>query len=162
MVKVLKITISDRNFIFCFAYFFVRASVHVYSIFSVLYFSSLVDWCYLSVSRWFDSSAISFHQAMKPILSIVYVECRTSRENVDKHTGCKDWENSLFYENINLLLNRIARPLCGHPSKQDVWFSIQSGDPLTTVARSTKSIDIPGYNRSNTRIIRSLKTINNG
>ena len=121
-----------------------------------------VDWCYLTVSRWFDSSAISFHQAMKPILSIVYVECRTSRENVDKHTGCKDWENSLFYENINLLLNRIARPLCGHPSKQEVWFSIQSGDPLTTVARSTKSIDIPGYNRSNTRIMRSLKTINNG
>ena len=29
-VKVLNITISDRNFIFCFAYFFVRASVHVY------------------------------------------------------------------------------------------------------------------------------------
>jgi len=24
------ITIGDRNFIFCFAYFFVRASVHVY------------------------------------------------------------------------------------------------------------------------------------
>ena len=30
MVKVLNITISDRNFIFCFAYLFVRASVHVY------------------------------------------------------------------------------------------------------------------------------------
>ena len=30
MVKVLNITISDRNFIFCFAYFFVRASVHFY------------------------------------------------------------------------------------------------------------------------------------
>ena len=30
MVKVLNITISDRNFIFCFAYFFVHASVHVF------------------------------------------------------------------------------------------------------------------------------------
>ena len=30
MVKVLNITISDRNFSFCFAYFFVRASVHAY------------------------------------------------------------------------------------------------------------------------------------
>ena len=30
MVNVLNITISDRNFIFCFAYFFVRASVHVF------------------------------------------------------------------------------------------------------------------------------------
>ena len=30
MVKALNITISDRNFIFCFAYLFVRASVHVY------------------------------------------------------------------------------------------------------------------------------------
>ena len=30
MVKVLYITINDRNYIFCFAYFFVRASVHVY------------------------------------------------------------------------------------------------------------------------------------
>ena len=30
MVKVLNITISDRNFIFCFAYLFVRASVLVY------------------------------------------------------------------------------------------------------------------------------------
>ena len=29
MVKVLYITISDRHYIFCFAYFFVRASVHV-------------------------------------------------------------------------------------------------------------------------------------
>ena len=29
MVKVLNITISDRNFIFCFAYFSARASVHV-------------------------------------------------------------------------------------------------------------------------------------
>ena len=48
------------------------------------------------------------------------------------------------------------------PSKQEVCFSNQSGDPLTTVARSTKFIDIPGYNRSNTRIMRSLKTINNG
>ena len=34
---------------------------------------------------------------------------------------------------------------CGHPSKQDVYFSIQTGDPLTTVARDTKSIDIPDY-----------------
>ena len=34
---------------------------------------------------------------------------------------------------------------CGPPSKQDVYFSIQSGDPLTTVARGTKSIDFPGY-----------------
>ena len=30
MVKFLNITISDRNFIFCFAYFFVRPLVHVY------------------------------------------------------------------------------------------------------------------------------------
>ena len=46
-------------------------------------------------------------------------------ENVYKHTGCKDWEYGLFYENINLLLNRIARrPKCGHPSKQEVCFSI--------------------------------------
>ena len=30
MVKVLNITISDRNFIYCFAYFFVCALVHVY------------------------------------------------------------------------------------------------------------------------------------
>ena len=30
MVKVVNITISDRNFIFCFSYFFVRASVHLY------------------------------------------------------------------------------------------------------------------------------------
>ena len=30
MVKVLNITISDRNFIFCFAYFFVRTLVHFY------------------------------------------------------------------------------------------------------------------------------------
>ena len=30
MVKFLNVTISDRNFIFCFAYFFVRPSVHVY------------------------------------------------------------------------------------------------------------------------------------
>ena len=27
-------------------------------------------------------------------------------ENVYKHTGCKDWENGLFYENINLLTNQ--------------------------------------------------------
>ena len=46
-------------------------------------------------------------------------------ENVYKHTGCKDWENGLFYENINLLLNRIRRrPNCGHPSQQEVCFSI--------------------------------------
>ena len=31
-----------------------------------------------------------------------------------------------------------------------------------TVTRGTKSIDIPGYNTSNTGIMRSLKTINNG
>ena len=31
IVKVLNIKISDRNFIFCFAYFFVRASVHVFT-----------------------------------------------------------------------------------------------------------------------------------
>ena len=30
MVKVLNITISDRNFNFCFAYFFIHASVHFY------------------------------------------------------------------------------------------------------------------------------------
>ena len=83
-------------------------------------------------------------------------------ENVYKHTGCKDWENGLFYKNINVLLNRIARPNCGHPSKKDVCFSIQSDDPLTTVARDTKSIDIPGYriidpDRSITRIMKSLK-----
>ena len=34
---------------------------------------------------------------------------------------------------------------CGHPSKEDVCFSIQSGNPLTTVARGTKAIDFPGY-----------------
>ena len=46
-------------------------------------------------------------------------------ENVYKHTGFKDWENGLFYENINLLMNRIARrPKCGHPSKQELCFSI--------------------------------------
>ena len=28
---------------------------------------------------------------------------------------------------------------CGHPSKQEVCFSIQSGDPLTTVARAQLS-----------------------
>ena len=31
-------------------------------------------------------------------------------ENVHKHTGWKDWENGLFYENISLLFNQIARP----------------------------------------------------
>ena len=48
---------------------------------------------------------------------------------------------------------------CGHPSKQDVYFSIQSGDPLTPIARGTKSIDIPGYryNRSMTNVMRSLE-----
>ena len=30
MVEVLYITINDRNYIFCFVYIFVRASVHVY------------------------------------------------------------------------------------------------------------------------------------
>ena len=34
-------------------------------------------------------------------------------ENVYKHTGWKDWENGLFYENVSLLLNQIARPNAG-------------------------------------------------
>ena len=75
MVKVLNITISDRNFIFCFAYFFVRPPVHVY--FDILSPCDIHDSCHLSVLQLFDCFAASFHQAMKPILSIVYVECRT-------------------------------------------------------------------------------------
>ena len=75
--------------------------------------------------------------------------------------------NGLFYENINLLLNRIARPNANtspsrkfaSPSKlvacenirfsslgeADVFAGYQTGYPLTTVARGTKSVDIPGY-----------------
>ena len=45
---------------------------------------------------------------------------------------------------MNLLSN--SKTKCGHPSRQEVCFSIQSGYPLTTtVKRGTKSTDIPGY-----------------
>ena len=77
MVKVLNITISDRNFIFCLAYFFVRASVHVYfDILSPVIFMIHV----ICLSHNYSTAvcfATSFHQAMKPILSIVYEQCGT-------------------------------------------------------------------------------------
>ena len=77
MVKVLNITISDRNFIYCFAYFFVCASVHVYfDILSPVFLELgrlMLSVCLAMI----DCFAASFHQAMKPILAIVYVECRT-------------------------------------------------------------------------------------
>ena len=61
-------------------------------------------------------------------------------ENVYKHTGWKDWENGLFYENISLLLNQIARPNAGTPRapfKQEVCFSIQSGNNQLSQASET-------------------------
>ena len=73
-------------------------------------------------------------------------------ENVYNQTGCKDYENGLFYKNIKSAVESNSTTKCG----------IQNGDPLTTVARNTKSIDIPGYriidsDRSITRIMKSLK-----
>ena len=75
MVKALNITIRDHNFIFCFAYFFIFPSVHFYfDILSPVFLE--LGRLMLSVSRWFNCFAASFHQAMKPILPIGYVECR--------------------------------------------------------------------------------------
>ena len=75
MVKVLNITISDLNFIFLFAYFFICASVHFYfDIVSPVFLA--LGRLMLSVSQWFNCFAASFHQVMKPILSIVFVERR--------------------------------------------------------------------------------------
>ena len=61
-------------------------------------------------------------------------------ENVYKHTGWKDWENGLFYENISLLLNQIARPNAGTarvPFQQEVCFSIQRGNNQLSQASET-------------------------
>ena len=64
-------------------------------------------------------------------------------ENVYKDTGCKDWENGLFYENINLLLNWIAQ------TNADTLPSSKFASPskvatLDDLARGTKCTDIPG------------------
>ena len=73
---------------------------------------------------------------MKPILSIFYVEGREMYIN----TQVVKTEKMV----MNLLSN--SKTKCGHPSRQEVCFSIQSGYPLTTtVKRGTKSTDIPGY-----------------
>ena len=61
-------------------------------------------------------------------------------ENVYKHTGCKDWENGLFYKNINLLLNRIARPNADTlPSKK-----FASSSKVADLFDDIPDFDIPG------------------
>ena len=142
MVKVLSITIRDRNFIFCFAYCFVRASVHVYFVILSPVFLELGR-LIRSVSRWFNCFAASFHQAMKPILSIVYVECRTWKMYIN--TLVAKTEKMVSFIKTKRAIESNSTTKCRHLSKQDVCFSIQSGNPLTTRARGTKAIDIPGY-----------------
>ena len=75
-------------------------------------------------------------------------------ENVYKDTGCKDWENGLFYENINLLWNWIAL------TNADTLPSSKFASPskvATLDDHHSAGHKVHWYSRYNTRLLSSLK-----
>ena len=125
MVKVLNITINDRNFIFCFAYFFVRPSVHVYF--------DILRPVFLELGRLMLSVCLTMIQPKSTSLSLscpFSLSCYLSCSNVDSVLG-EDHNTHFLKRKFRRNLSEIfqLRSSCKDTGKWEA--SIYSDDPAT-------------------------------